>query len=122
MKISQMNTDQLLDLFCQVAEPVANIASDQEFTNLLSKKVDKEGITKAGVIALGIEKLVSLVPMLLKGHREDLYHILAAVNGKDVTEIATQNTLKTIKQVYDVVHDKELIDFFGSLAQQEQNA
>lgn len=122
MKLSQMNTDQVLDLLCQVAEPVANIAADEKFTGMLGKTVKKEDITRAGMIALGVEKLVSLVPMLLKDHREDIYLIVAAVNGKDAKEIASQNVLKTIKQVYEIVHDKELIDFFGSLAQQEQTA
>lgn len=122
MKISQMTTDQVLDLFCKITPCVANILADENLVGLISKAAKKEDITKAGMIAMGLEKVVALVPMLLKDHREDVYTIIAVVNEKEVEEIASQNALKTAKQIVEIFKDKELIDFFSSLAQQEQTA
>ena len=80
MKISQMTTDQVLDLFCKITPCVENILTDEKLVELISKAAKKEDITKAGLIALGLKKVSALLPMLLKDHREDVYTIIAAVN------------------------------------------
>lgn len=119
MKISQMTTDQVLDLFCKITPCVENILSDEELVGLVSKAAKTEDITKAGIIALGLKKIVALTPLLLKNHREDVYSIIAAVNEQEVEEVASQNVLKTAKQIVEIFKDKELVDFFESLAQPE---
>ena len=61
------------------------------------------------------------MPIILKNRRSDVYGILAVLNEKSVEEIAKQNLLVTMRQIKDVSKDKELVDFFKSWADTEEN-
>lgn len=75
-------------------------------------------MTRAAVLLAGAEKLTRIVPLVMKDHREDVYGILSAVNGKSTEEIARQNVIKTSMQIRDICKDRELLEFFTSCAQQ----
>lgn len=117
MKFSQLTTDKALDVLCEITPYIANIATDDELMAVIGKAVKREGMTRAGVLLLGAEKLTKMVPVLLKTHRDDVYGVVAAVNGKTVDEIREQNFLKTSAQIVEVIKDKELLDFFKSCAE-----
>lgn len=117
MKFSQLTTDKALDVLCEITPYIANIATDDELMAVIGKAVKREGMTRAGVLLLGAEKLTKMVPVLLKTHRDDVYGVVAAVNGKTVDEIREQNFMKTTAQIVEVIKDKELLDFFKSCAE-----
>lgn len=119
MKLSKLTTDEALDVLCEITPYVSNIVSDETLMETLNKTIKKDGMTRAGVLVAGAEKLSRLVPIVMKEHRNDVYGILAAVNGLDVEEIAKQNIIKTSMQIRDVCADKEMLDFFRSCAQQK---
>lgn len=118
-KVSQLSTDEFLDLICTVTPYVSNIVSDEDLMKTIGKAMPKEGVTKAGMLILGMEKLSSMIPIIAKTHRDDLYGIVAAVNGVDVSVIAKQNIIQTGAQIRSIIKDRELLDFFKSFAESE---
>lgn len=121
MKISQLTTDNALDVLCEITPFVSNIVTDNELMETVGKAIKRDGLTKAGVMLLGVEKLSSLMPIVLKSHRDDVYGIVAVLNGMEPEEIARQNVIKTSMQIRDICKDKELLDFFRSCAEQNEN-
>lgn len=119
MKLSKLTTDEALDVLCEITPYVSNIVADENLMETLNKTIKKDGMTRAGVLVAGAEKLSRLVPIVMKEHRNDVYGILAAVNGLDTEEIAKQNIIKTSMQIRDVCADKEMLDFFRSCAHQK---
>lgn len=120
-KLSDLGTDECLNVLCEITPFVSNIVSDQELMENLGKGVDKKGMTNVGVIMLGIKRMFNAVPLLLKNHREDIYNVVSAVGGEMTTEeIAAQNIMVTLNQVRSLSHDKVLIDFFKSWVRGEE--
>ncbi len=119
MKLSKLTTDEALDVLCEITPYVSNIVSDEGLMDTLNKTIKKDGMTRAGVLVAGAEKLSRLVPIVMKEHRGDVYGIIAAVNGMERDEIARQNVLKTSIQIRDICADKEMLDFFKSCAQRK---
>lgn len=120
MKLSQLSTDRALDVLCEITPYISNIAADQNLMETIGKSIKGEGLTTAGVMLLGAEKVTKLVPILLKSHRDDVYGVLAAINGVSLEEIAKQNIIATSRQIVEVVRDRELLDFFRSCAEQNE--
>ena len=119
MKLSQLTTDNALDVLCEITPYVSNIVTDEELMATIGKTVKREGgMTRAGVMLLGAEKLTKIVPVVMKTHRADVYGIVAVLNGMEPEEIAQQNVIKTSMQIRDICKDKELLDFFKSCVEQ----
>lgn len=122
MKLSELNTDEALDVLCELTPYINNIVTDDALLDELKAKVKATGKeTKAEIMSIGTEKINKLVPMLLKGHKADVYGILSAVNGIDAETIGKQNIIKTMSQIRECIKDKELIAFFKSCVDAEQN-
>lgn len=123
MKLSQLTTDALVNVLCEITPYINNIVTDNKLAAELGRKIDAQKIkTRAGVMLEGTKKLNALVPMLLQKHRDDLYGILAALNGKTSEEIGAQNALVTAAQIMELANDRELLDFFKSWQQEEVSA
>lgn len=117
MKLSELSTERAMDVLCILTEPVAAIVSDEMILQELRSAVEKEdAVTMAEKISIGLQKLGRLMPMVLKDHRQDVYTILSVMNEKSAEEIAKQNVLATMKQIRDIVKDKDFLDFFRSCA------
>jgi len=118
MKLSQLTTDETLDVLCEITPYINNIAIDQELTTELRRKVDPENLkSRADVMLEGAKKLNVLVPIVLKKRRDDIYGILSVLNKKTTEEIAKQSFIATVGQIREVLEDKELINFFKSFVQ-----
>nr|WP_326184273.1 hypothetical protein [uncultured Oscillibacter sp.] len=87
MKLSELSTDKCLDVLCEITPYVANIATDKDISETISKAVDTKGITKVGLFIAGTERITMLIPTLLKTHRDDVYNILSILNDMSVEEI-----------------------------------
>lgn len=120
MKLSSLNTEQAIDVLCEITPYIANITGDKALLDELGEKFDKTGKTIADLYIFSANKCAILVSILLKAHREDVFGILSVVNKVPAKEIAKQNILDTIKQVVEIFKDKELLDFFKLWQQLEK--
>lgn len=116
MRISELSTDTGLDVLCEITPYLGAIITDEALVSELRNriKLNKEA-SVAEVYAAGLDKITKLLPIILKTHRDDVYGIVAAVNGKTATEVAEQSMLKTASEIRDIIKDKEFRDFFKSL-------
>ena len=122
MRLSELNTDEGLDVLCELTPYVAAISADEDLIGELRRKVKlSEKATRAEVMMVGVQKISVIAPILLKKRREDVLAILGILNHKTTEEIAKQNFLVTLKQISDVAGDKEFINFFRSFGKQEGN-
>lgn len=122
MKLSDLTTDETLDVLCEITPCVEHIVKDEGIINTIGTAVDTKGMTKTGILMAGLDRIGALVPTLLKNHRADIYHILGAVNRIDPAEIAAQKLVVTLTQIDEVFHDEELLTFFRSFGRRGQKA
>ena len=118
MKLSELTTDQAIDVMIQITPYIANIVGDKNLLDTL--KENAKGNTLAEMYASGAKKITLLVPILLKDHKSDVFGLLAVLNNSTPEEITTHNILKTIKQIKEAIQDKDLRDFFKSLQQESE--
>lgn len=112
MKLSQISTEEAAGVLCELTPFVNDIVSDEELLGELKIAVDKNGgMTRAQMIAVGIERINRITVILLRKKKYSVFGILGVLNGKEADEIGRQNFLATAAQVRDVVRDKALLDF-----------
>lgn len=122
MKISEISTDNAMDVLCELTPYVTNIVTDEDLVGELKKAIDfKEANTMAEKMALTAEKITKIIPIILKNRKNDVFGIVGVLNEKTIDEIAKQNIIVTMKQVRDISKDKELLDFFKSCTDTEGN-
>lgn len=118
---SELSTDEALEVVLQIAQPITNLIDDEALVKEMQKAMPKGETTRIAMQRFGLAKIVKLLNIALKQHREDVYAILAPFNGLTVEEIGKQNFLITCKQVYALVNDKGFVDFFKSYLAGGQN-
>lgn len=118
---SELSTDEALEVVLQIAQPITNLIDDEALVKEMQKAMPKGETTRIAMQRFGLAKIVKLLNIALKQHREDVYAILAPFNGLTVEEIGKQNFLITCKQVYVLVNDKGFVDFFKSYLAGGQN-
>jgi mannitol/fructose-specific phosphotransferase system IIA component (Ntr-type) len=122
MKLSELSTDRATDVLCEIAPYVISILEDEELLNELKTAVDFEKAeTMAEKMAIIGNKFTKIVPIILKGKKQDLFGIIGALNEKTPEEIAKQNIVKTMKQIREITKDKDLLDFFKSCTGTEES-
>ena len=117
MKLSELSTDRATDVLCEMSPYIMNITTDEELVSELKAAVDfkdAQAMSMAEKITVVTGKLSKILPILLKKKKNDLFGILGALNEKSIEEISKQNILFTMKQIWDISKDKELLDFFKS--------
>lgn len=120
-KLSELSTDECADVLCELVPYIVNIVSDKEIMDAVGKAVDKKTITQVGVMLLGAQKITTVIPLLLKTHRPDIYSILSIVGEKSIEEVASQNVMATMWQMKELLNDKELVSFFRSWVHGEKS-
>lgn len=120
-KLSELNTDEALDVLCEITPYINNIVIDEDLIAELKRKLDPgQGKSRAEIFRFGAEKLNSIAPLLLKTHRGDIYGILSVLAGKNREDISRQNIIETSIQLRTLLKDREMLDFFKSCVEQEQ--
>lgn len=121
MKLSQLSTNKSFDVLCELSIYCVNIATDEELMNtIFSEFVEKEGKTRLqAIIEACSDKLLSMIPLLLKKHKPDVLGIVATLNETTVEEVGEQNIMVTMKQIKEIIRDKEFVDFFKSCGSTE---
>ena len=118
---SELSTDEALEVVLQIAQPITNLIDDEALVKEMQKAMPKGETTRITMQRFGLSKIVKLLNIALKQHREDVYAILAPFNGLTLEEIGKQNFLITCKQVADLLNDKAFDDFFKSYLGGGQN-
>ena len=118
MKLSKLTTEQAADVLCELTPYISNLTGDKALLDTLKEKIGNGNRSVAEIYTYGAKKISTIIPILLKEHRSDVFGILSILNGKSVEEISKQNVLNTIEQIKDAVQDKELVDFFKSWQQE----
>lgn len=118
---SELGTDEALEVVLQIAQPITNLIEDEALVKEMQKTMPKGETTRIAMQRFGLAKIVKLLNIALKQHREDVYAILAPFNGLTVEEIGKQNFLITCKQVAALLNDKGFVDFFKSYLAGGQN-
>lgn len=117
MKLSELDTSRAADVLCEAGAYALNILTDEELAAELKSKIDSpDELSRLELYTFGVQKVSTLLPIVLKKHRDDVFGILAAVNGCAADDIARQNIMVTMQQVKELVSDKDMIDFFKSCA------
>ena len=122
MKLSDLTTDETLDVLCEITPCVERIVKDEDIISAIGKAQDTKGLTKTGILMVCMEKIGAIIPMLFKNHRTDLYYIIWAVNRVDPAQIAAQKLTVTLTQIDEIMHDEELLAFFRSFGRQGRKA
>ena len=122
MKLSQLTTERAADVLCELTPYIANITGDKSLLDELANKFDSKGKSAAELYTFAAHKYATLVPILLKDHREDVFGVLSVLNETEPDKIAKQNIMETMKQGREVFQDKELLDFFKSFGQEDETA
>lgn len=115
MKLSDIKGERTLDVIAEIIDPIANIAEDKAASDLFHKKKLPKGMDEKKFI---LNRARKAVPALLKGHKNDIIHILSAIEGTSPEEYAASLDLaKLFADAIDLVSD----DTFKSLFISAQN-
>ena len=117
MKLSEISTERAADVLCELTPLVDSIVTDDDLKQALSAVIGKNDLQTMSVgqkMMLVTSKLGKVVPILMKKRRAEMFGILGVLNEKTPEEIAKQNIVETMRQVYHLTNDRELIDFFKS--------
>ena len=112
MKLSDIKGERTLDVIADIIDPIANIAEDEEASNLFRKERLPEGTTKKSFL---LQRARKAVPALLKGHKGDIIAILSAIEGTTAEEYtASLNLVKLTKDAIDLITDEAFMTLFIS--------
>jgi hypothetical protein len=67
-----------------------------------------------------IGKISRIAPILLKKRKNAIYGILAAFNEVSVESMGKQNFIITLRQITELVKDKQVVELFTSYGNAEQ--
>ena len=109
MKLSEIKGERAVEVIADLIEPIANIASDKDCSDLFSVKPVKGEDAKT----TARKHLVKKVPMLLKSHKRDVIQIIATLDGKSIDDM---NLFSITAALIGMVQDEALIELFTSAA------
>lgn len=117
MKLSDVKGDRVFDVIADIIEPIANIAEDENASNLFHKEKLPDGMTPKGFV---IQRVKKSLPALLKGHKDDMISILSTIEGVTAKEYAQNlDLLKLTRDFIDLVTDETFNALFISAQSEE---
>lgn len=112
MKLSDVKGDRTLDVIADLIEPISNIAQDKDVSEMFKRQAVPEGMEAREFFAA---RMCKGMPVLLKGHKDDIIAILATIEGMSPDEYAASlNLAKIIKDFMELVTDEAFIGFLSS--------
>lgn len=100
MKISDFKDEEALDLLADLIEPAAHIFGNEKMRDAVKAK----------------KPALELARLSIKENKKEVIEILARLNGVPVEEYHC-TIASIIKDVLDILNDKDLVDFFSSQVQ-----
>ena len=121
-KISELTTDNGIDVICEIIPYIEDIMTDKELMSEIKGKLNlSSGATKLEFYLVLVAKISKIAPILLKKKRNAVYGILATFNEVPVEEIGKQNLIITLRQIKELVKDKQVMELFTSSGKSEDN-
>lgn len=117
INLKELDTERTFDILCELTPYIANIASDDELLGEFSKKLIKpnnQKPTREEYINFGVEKFNKIVPILFKKRKNDVIGIISLLTEKTPSEVKSQSGIDTMKQLYQILRENDIINFFGS--------
>lgn len=112
MKLSDVKGDRTLDVIADLIDPIANIAQDEDVSEMFKRQTVPEGMEAREFFAARMRKGM---PALLKGHKGDVISILATIEGVSPEEYTKSlNLAKIIKDFTELVTDEAFFGFLSS--------
>lgn len=112
MKLSQIRGDRVLEVVADIIDPISNIATDKEASELFKRVKLPEGVDPKEFV---ISRIRKSAPRLLKAHKSDIVAILAAVAGENYEEYAAKLTLvKLMEDFTELLNDEDFKALFFS--------
>ena len=112
MKLSDVKGDRVLDVIADIINPIANIARDKEVDEMFKREAVPDGMEARDFFA---KRMCKGLPILLKGHKQDVIAILAAIEGVTPEEYtATLNLAKLFTDAMELMTDEAFISFLSS--------
>lgn len=103
MRLSQVKGDRCFEVIADVIEPLTAIAQDEHAKAVFAG--DQKGL---------MTRIVKHAPHIIKGHKDDLVAVMAAIEGVTAEEYAEGLTMaKLLKDVYELLTDEELVAFLS---------
>lgn len=108
-KLSELSTNELAEVLAIVTPEFGVIMTDEEIASVFNQgKQDSET-----AMAFGLRRIIGLIPLVLQKHKECVYKIIAAFNGKTVEEIGNQKGLETARELKALLQDEDLKSFLA---------
>lgn len=115
-KFSELNTEKgaeaLLYLFPLINKLSSNEKIKKEIKSFISEF--DNNCTRNQFAFKFIKAFTNLIPILIQEEKESIYKIISFMNGTKVKDIKKQNIMVTIKQIEEIINDKELLNFILS--------
>ena len=123
MKLSQISTNQAADVLIIIAGLFSKITSDETLMATVGTAIDIAGknLNHTGVKGEILRQWSGFICVLLEKHREDVFGILAAVNGVEVADVANQPIMETVKQLEEIRDDEDIIRFLSIAKKQKKS-
>lgn len=110
MKLSEVKGERTLDVVAEIIEPIANIAEDPEAAKLFQREKIPQGVSAKKIL---MDRIKKSVPALIKGHKNDLVTILAAIEGVSPDEYRDSlNLVKLGNDVLGLMLDSAFVELF----------
>lgn len=112
MKLSEIKGTRTLDVIADLIGPILSIAEDEAVAALFKREGMPKGVTTQKYMADWARRTV---PVILKGHKEDIIAILAAVEGVSPAVYAGGLDLsKLLSDCAELLNDKAFVELFTS--------
>ena len=112
MRLSDIKGDRTLDVIADLIDPIAHIAQDKDVAEMFKRKAVPEGMKANEFFA---ERMRRGMPALLRGHKQDIIAILAAIEGVTPEEYADAlNLAKLFTDTMELLTDEAFIGFLSS--------
>lgn len=98
MKLSEMTTDKAAELIVEVS-PLIDKLIDDELVNDLETVISFEGKTIGEIYAIGAKKITTILSIIIKNHRAELFGIIGLFSGKSIEEVASMKMKDTINEI-----------------------
>ena len=118
MKLSDIQGERVFDVIADIIDPIANIAEDEQASAMFRREKLPEGMT---VKQFATQKARKALPALLKGHKDEIISILAAIDGVSTDAYTgALNLVKLMRDAAELLTDDAFTELF--LSAQSENS
>jgi hypothetical protein len=119
MKLSEMNVRQLSAALCQLVQPMANIAKEEDLNGLFNDVAKKMQANKRMTRLEKMGELLPVITILLEKRYADTIRIVAVMTDRTDAEVEEMNGFDMVSEMIESI-DKKFMDFFKSAAVMDQ--